>query len=168
MLAWLKARPLVLCSHSWKMLVRQAMSNAAELQKTGRQALWVRWLRRAGPSWSRLTAAPSGSLLHTACASSRQHMLQCMHAVSAPVNLPRARQLWTAQPAAALAGIGMPVDLELPCPLCLEQLRLSALGRHLHEFHATGGRPGASKLAHNPQTGWGGGSCDRRGSMRPC
>jgi hypothetical protein len=50
----------------------------------------------------------------------------------------------------------MPVDLARPRPLCLEQLKRSALRRHLHEIQAAAGRPGASKLAHYLVAAWGG------------
>jgi hypothetical protein len=53
-------------------------------------------------------------------------------------------------------GIGMPVDLAQPRPLCLEQLKRSALRRHLHEIQAAAGRAGASKLAHYLAAAWGG------------
>jgi hypothetical protein len=48
------------------------------------------------------------------------------------------------------------MDLAQPCSLCLEQLKLSALYRHLHEFQAAAGRPDASKLAHYLAAAWGG------------
>jgi hypothetical protein len=50
----------------------------------------------------------------------------------------------------------MPVDLARPRPLCLEQLKRSVLPRHLHEFQAAAGRPGASKLAHYLAAAWDG------------
>jgi hypothetical protein len=70
--------------------------------------------------------------------------------------VPLARQSWAAQLAAALQGIGMPADLAWPRPLCLEQLKRSALRRHQHEIQAAAGRPGASKLAHYLAAAWGG------------
>ena len=60
------------------------------------------------------------------------------------------------QLAAALAAVGMPVDLQGPRALCVEQLRRAALGRHLQEVSAAAARPGASKLAHYLATAWGG------------
>ena len=130
--------------------VRQATPNGAVLLETGERPLWVRWLLRAVRLWNRLATAPQGSLLHAAFAVSRQL------AVTAPASLPLARQSWAAQLAAALLGIGMPVDLEQPRPLCLEQLQLAAMGRHLSEIQAAAGRPGATKLAHYLDAAWGG------------
>jgi hypothetical protein len=50
----------------------------------------------------------------------------------------------------------MRVDLPRPRPLNLEQLKHSALRRHLHEIQAAAGRPGTSKLAHYLAAAWGG------------
>jgi hypothetical protein len=107
-------------------------------------------LQRAGRLWNRLTAAPPGSLLHAAFDAS------CQLAATAPATLPLARQSWAAELAAALQGIGMLVDLARPRPRCLEQLKRSALRRHLHEIQAAAGRPGASNLAHSLAAAWGG------------
>jgi hypothetical protein len=93
--------------------------------------------------WNRLTKAPPGSLLHTSFGVS------CQLVAIAPATQPLARQSWAAQVAAALQGIGVLVDLARPRPLCLEQLKRSALRRHLHEIQSAPGQPGASKLAHD-------------------
>jgi hypothetical protein len=82
--------------------------------------------------------------------------VSCQLTATARATLPLARQSWAAQLAAALQGIGMPVDLARPRPLCLGQLKRSALRRHLHETQAAAGRPGASKLAHCLAAAWGG------------
>jgi hypothetical protein len=58
----------------------------------------------------------------------------------------------------------MPVDLVQPRPLCLEQLKRSALRRHLHEIQAAARRPGASKFAHY-LAARGGGVCALAGSV---
>ncbi len=96
------------------------------LLEAGERPLWARWLQRAGHLWNRLTAVPPGSLLHAA------FDVSCQLAATAPATLPLARQSWAAQLVADLHG--MPVDLALPRPLCLEQLERSALRRHLHEI----------------------------------
>jgi hypothetical protein len=129
---------------------RQVPAAEAVLLEAGEPPLWARWLQRAGRLWNRLTAAPPDSLLHTA------FDVSCQLAATAPATLPLARQSWAAQLAAALQGIGMPVDLARPRPLCLEQLKRSALRRHLHEIQAAAGRPGASKLAHYLAAAWAG------------
>ena len=58
----------------------------------------------------------------------------------APADLLHGRRPWAAQLAAALAAVGMPVDLQGPRPLCLASLRRAALGRHLQEVSAAAAR----------------------------
>jgi hypothetical protein len=106
-------------------------------------------LAAAGRLWNRLTAAPPGSLLRAT------FDVSCQLAATAPATLPLARQSGAAQLVAALQGIGMPGDLARPRPLCLEQLKRSALRRHLHEIQASAGRPSASKLPHYLAAAWG-------------
>jgi hypothetical protein len=110
----------------------------------------VRWLVRAGRLWNRLLAEPHGSLLQRALAVSLQL------AAGGPAELPQGRRPWAAQLAAALAAVGMPVDLQNPRPLCIARLRRQALGHHLQQISAAAARPGASKLAHYLAAAWGG------------
>ena len=130
--------------------VRQATPTGAVLLETGERPLWVRWLVRAGKLWNRLVAEPQGGLLQRAFAAN----LQLAAWVTADV--PPGRRPWAAQLAAALAAVGMPVDLQSPRPLCVAQLRRQALGQHLQEISAAAARPGATKLAHYLATAWGG------------
>ena len=57
--------------------------------------------------------------------------------------------------AVALAAVGMPVDLQGPCPLCVGQLRRAELGWHLQEVGTLRCMPCACKLAHSLATAGG-------------
>lgn len=120
--------------------VRQATPNAAVLAETGEQPLWVRWLRRAARLWNRLLAEPAGSLLRRALDTSLQ---LAMEAPSTPL----ARRSWAAQLAAAMAAVGMPLDLLNPRPVNLERLKSAALARHVQLVSEAAAAPGATKLA---------------------
>ena len=122
---------------------QQATPNGAVLLKTGR-SLWVRWLVHAGRLWN-----CRGSLLQRVLAASLQ-----------PAAGPRSTCHWAAQLAAALAAMGMPVDLQRPRPGATP-------GRHLQEASAAAACPGTCKLAHYLAIAWGGVSCHRQRSTPP-
>ena len=76
-------------------------------------------------------------------------------ALEAQPGLPAEQRPCAAQlAAAALAAVGLPVDLQCPRPLCIACLRQQALGQHLQETSAAAARPGASKLAHHIAAAW--------------
>jgi hypothetical protein len=137
-----KAEALHLSFLRQQLGVRQSTPNAVVLTELGELPVWLRWLKRAARLWNRLLAQPSGSLLRRALDTSMALALE------APAGQLRARQSWAGQLAAAMATIGIPLDLQQPVAIGRKQLQRCGLEHHLQQLGAAATREGASKLRH--------------------
>ena len=128
--------------------VRQGTPNAVVLAETGEAPLWQRWLRRAAKFWNKLLAEEEGSLVHMA--------LQASIRLAGSGAAPPARQSWAAQLAAGMTALQLPLALEQPAPVNLEELMEAAQKRQLAQFHQAATRAGATKLQQYEVNVWGG------------
>ena len=121
--------------------VRQGTPNAVVLAETGERPLWARWLLRAARLWNRALAAPPDSLL-------RQAVLASTASAAEPGSRSPARQPWVQQLAAALAAVGVQLDLADPQPVSRAVVRAGCQERQLEQLMAAAERSGATKVQH--------------------
>jgi hypothetical protein len=136
-----KAEALYLGYLRQQLGVRQSTPSAVVLTEMGELPLWLRWLKRAARLWNRLLAQPPDSLLRRALGASLALALE------APAGQ-LARRPWAGQLAEAMAGIGMPLDLQQPAPIGRKALERCGLEHHLRQLGDAATREGASKLRH--------------------
>jgi hypothetical protein len=121
--------------------VRQGTPSAVVLAETGEQPLWARWVLRAVRLWNKALAVEEGSLL-------RQAAFASVGLAAAEGSRQAARQPWAQQLAAAMAAVGMQLDLANPRPVSVAAVRSSCQQRQLQMLQTAASRPGASKLQH--------------------
>ena len=116
--------------------VSQSTPAAVVLAEAGERPLWLRWLMRSTRLLGRCQAAAEGGLLR--------------RALSATCELAAAgyQQCWAAQVAAGLAAVGLPLDLQQPCPPARAALRDACWARQQDLLMAAAHREGASRLQH--------------------
>jgi hypothetical protein len=129
--------------------VRQGTPNAVVLAEAGERPLWQRWLLRSVRLWNTAVAAEQSSLLRRAVAASAAM-------AAAPGHRNPAAQPWAQQFAAALAAIGMQLDLQQLEPISKTGVQAACHERQLQQLQAAATREGASKLQHYTQLVCGG------------
>ncbi|KAI3436385.1 hypothetical protein D9Q98_002439 [Chlorella vulgaris] len=129
--------------------VRQGTPTAVVLAEAGERPLWQRWVLRAVKLWNLAVTAEQSSLLW-------QAMTASVALAVAPGHRIPARQPWAQQLAAALAAIGVQLDLHQPQPVCKAAVQSACSAWQLKQLQDAATREGASKLQHYTQGVWGG------------
>ncbi|KAL4855790.1 Retrovirus-related Pol polyprotein from type-2 retrotransposable element R2DM [Chlorella vulgaris] len=129
--------------------VRQGTPTAVVLAEAGERPLWQRWVLRAVKLWNLAVTAEQSSLLWQAVTAS-------VALAGAPGHRIPARQPWAQQLAAALAAMGVQLDLHQPQPVCKAAVQSACSAWQLKQLQDAATREGASKLQHYTQGVWGG------------
>ncbi|KAL4859077.1 Retrovirus-related Pol polyprotein from type-2 retrotransposable element R2DM [Chlorella vulgaris] len=129
--------------------VRQGTPTAVVLAEAGERPLWQRWVLRAVKLWNLAVTAEQSSLLW-------QAMTASVALAVAPGHRIPARQPWAQQLAAALAAMGVQLDLHQHLPVCQAAVQSACSAWQLKQLQDAATREGASKLQHYTQGVWGG------------
>ncbi|KAI3436751.1 hypothetical protein D9Q98_006163 [Chlorella vulgaris] len=124
--------------------VRQGTPTAVVLAEAGERPLWQRWVLRAVKLWNLAVTAEQSSLLW-------QAMTASVALAVAPGHRIPARQPWVQQLAAALAAMGVQLDLHQPLPVCQAAVQSACSAWQLKHLQDAATREGASKLQHYTQ-----------------
>ncbi|KAL4858040.1 hypothetical protein ACK3TF_001993 [Chlorella vulgaris] len=124
--------------------VWQGTPTAVVLAEASERPLWQRWLLRAVKLRNLVVTAEHSSLLWQAMTAS------VSLAVAAGNRIP-ARQPWAQQLAAALAAMGLQLDLHQPQPVCKAAAQSACSAWQLKHLQDAATREGASKLQHYTQ-----------------
>jgi hypothetical protein len=114
------------------------------LAEASERPLWQRWLLRAVKLRNLAVTAEHSSLLW-------QAMTASVSLAVAPGNRIPARQPWAQQLAAALAAMGLQLDLHQPQPVCKAAAQSACSAWQLKHLQDAATREGASKLQHYTQ-----------------
>ena len=123
--------------------VSKSTTRAAVLAEVGLPPLWAAWLVRTARFWNVAVAQPEDSVLRSALTASI-NLVDLYPSGSRGL----ARQPWAAQFASAMRAVHMPLDLQCPAAISIDDLTRACLSHHLLAVQGVASRAGSTKFKY--------------------